>query len=73
MHAAALFAQDVPEGASSALPIAIAAFLAMFVVFLGMAVLMVKQYKRCPPNRIMVVFGKAGLGARPSVFTGVPD
>jgi flotillin len=60
MHAAVLFARDVAEGASPGLPIAIAAFLAMFVVFLGMVGLMGKRYKRCPPNRILVIFGKAG-------------
>jgi hypothetical protein len=38
--------------------------MAVFALFfLGYVALFVKRYKRCPPNRIMVIFGKVGLGA----------
>ena len=60
MHPAVLFAQDVPEGVPPAVLVAITVFVAMSLVFLVMLALMVRQYKRCPPNRIMVIFGKAG-------------
>ena len=35
------------------------------VIFLGAFILMVKQYKRCPSNRVLVIFGKTG-GTGPS-------
>lgn len=31
-------------------------------VFLGSLMLLMKQYKRCPSNRILVIFGRAGKG-----------
>mgnify|MGYP006908284111 FL=1 len=32
------------------------------ITFLGFLLLLMKQYKRCPPNRILVIFGKTGAG-----------
>jgi flotillin len=34
----------------------------VFVVGTAMLAFFVRQYRRCPPNRILVVYGKAGVG-----------
>jgi flotillin len=43
------------------LPVVISAGIAG-ALFIGMVALLIKQYKRCPPNKILVVCGKAGRG-----------
>jgi flotillin len=40
--------------------IALLVFVVMFLF--GMVVLLSKQYKRCPPNRAMVIYGRTGPG-----------
>src|SRR5262245_33932973 len=40
------------------------ALIAVFaaVVFFSFVILLVKRYKRCPSNRVLVIYGKAGRG-----------
>ena len=54
MSNAALFAQADAPGLTLALGVT-----AMFVaiVFFGMILLVLKQYKRCPSNRVLVIYG----------------
>ncbi len=59
MDAATLLAQGAPE---MLVPVMIALGTGALLFFM-LLTLMLRQYKRCPPNRIMVVFGKAALGA----------
>ena len=40
-------------------PLLIAAVVAVFFIFLMM---MIKQFKRCPSNRVLVIYGKVGRG-----------
>jgi flotillin len=32
------------------------------IMFLGFVLLLVRQYKRCPSNRVLVVYGRTGKG-----------
>jgi len=47
--------------------------IAMFVaiVFFATIILIVKQYKRCPSNRVLVIYGGRRLGARDSPAAGL--
>ncbi|MCH2145789.1 MAG: hypothetical protein MK082_11685 [Phycisphaerales bacterium] len=51
--------QGISTDASSWVPI-IAALLSMFMVGLFALVFFLKQYRRCPSNRVLVVYGKVG-------------
>ncbi|OHB79056.1 MAG: hypothetical protein A2V98_02030 [Planctomycetes bacterium RBG_16_64_12] len=56
MCAVVLLAEETP-GWVLPVVVMIAAIMAMMFV---MITLLLKQYKRCPPNRILVVYGKTG-------------
>ncbi len=58
--AAALFAQSSPVGETQ-MYLAIIVALAVILAF-GFLILVAKQYKRCPSNRVLVIYGKAGGG-----------
>ena len=34
--------------------------IAVVLVFFGLVLLLAKQYKRCPSNRVLVIYGRAG-------------
>lgn len=53
-------APDSPIG-STEMFIAIAVVLIVLMVF-TVFILLMKQYKRCPSNRVLVIYGKAGAG-----------
>ena len=38
--------------------------LAVALVFVTLVILLVKRYRRCPSNRILVIYGRAGAGRR---------
>jgi flotillin len=48
--------------------VVLVAFVAL--MFFVMLAVLVKQYKRCPPNRIMVVYGKTGPEGEPRCIHG---
>src|SRR5262249_4536192 len=50
---------DAPGGFATAMAV-IALFVA--IVFFGMILLVVKQFKRCPSNRVLVIYGRTGKG-----------
>jgi flotillin len=56
----ALFAQT--KSATPDLPWALVAALAAGLVVFGLFMLLVKRYKRCPSNRVLVIYGKTGGG-----------
>ena len=49
------FAQDLPVG-----PLTVVLVLVVLAMLLGALMIFVQRFKKCPPNRIMVVYGKAG-------------
>ena len=60
MSSLLLFAQAIRSG-STEMWVGLIAVLAAIVLF-GIVMLLVKQYKRCPSNRVLVIYGKAGTG-----------
>jgi flotillin len=60
------FAQDVPGGLVW-LVLILVAVPAIFLLFVTM---LIKQYKRCPPNRVLVIYGKTAPGAGPRCLHG---
>ena len=48
-------AQDLPVG-----PLTVVLVLVVLAMLLGALMIFVQRFKKCPPNRIMVVYGKAG-------------
>ncbi|HEV3255993.1 MAG TPA: SPFH domain-containing protein [Gemmataceae bacterium] len=44
--------------------------LAVAVVFVSFALLLAKRYKRCPSNRVLVIYGKVGRGNTSSCIHG---
>ena len=48
----------MPDGYETLILIAVAAALVLF----GFVILIVKRYKRCPSNRILVIYGKVREG-----------
>src|SRR5437868_12474071 len=56
MSPLALFAAD-PE-----IPWPVVTAVAVGVMLFGLVLLLVKRYKRCPSNRVLVIFGKTGGG-----------
>ncbi len=49
--------QDTPAN-----PYLVLAGIAAALIFLGFVILVVKRYKRCPSNKILVIFGKVASG-----------
>ena len=43
-------------------PYLVLAGIAAALIFLGFVILVVKRYKRCPSNKILVIFGKVSSG-----------
>ena len=43
--------------------------LAVPVVFLSLVVAVSRRYKRCPSNRILVIYGRTGAGAVPAPWS----
>ena len=39
------------------------------LIFFVLVVTFIRRYKRCPSDRILVVYGKVGDGNLPNVFT----
>jgi flotillin len=64
MFAPALFADTKPAAhlATGDVPWPVVAAVAAAVVGFGVLMLVVKRYKRCPSNRVLVVYGKTGGG-----------
>lgn len=63
-----LFAQTSGWAGTAGVLLVMAAFLAM--VFIGFVLLMIRQYKRCPSNRVLVIFGRTGKGASKTIHGG---
>jgi flotillin len=40
------------------------------ILFFGFIILLVKQYKRCPSNRVLVIYGRTGQGASKTIHGG---
>jgi flotillin len=67
-----LFAAQLSQGkpgSNFGLIVAITAVLVL-VVFLGFLLLVLKYYKRCPSNRLLVVYGKTGRGEAATCIHG---
>jgi len=66
MYPLALLAQAKtaipPTSATSDIPWPVVSAVAAAVVIFGIILLVIKRYKRCPSNRVLVVFGKTGGG-----------
>lgn len=43
-------------------PIPVLLAVAIALILLGFVILVVKRYKRCPSNRVLVIFGKVASG-----------
>src|ERR1051325_11527988 len=52
---------DVKNGAAE-IPWPVVSALAAGLVAFGLLMLVVKRYKRCPSNRVLVIYGKTGGG-----------
>jgi flotillin len=61
--------QFTPSEAGS-LPLALVAAAFGVLVFLGLAMLFVARYKRCPANRVLVISGKVGGGNAARCISG---
>ena len=55
-----LFSQQQPIGKTEAW-LAVMVVLAAIVAF-SFVMLLLRQYKRCPSNRVLVIYGKSGAG-----------
>ena len=51
-------------------PIGLVLMLILAVAILGVVMLVVKRYRRCPSNRILVIYGKTGSGAARCIHGG---
>src|SRR5258708_6964212 len=58
MFPSPVFAEDLPPGFFWLAALAVA----VVVLFAGFALLLINRYKRCPSNRVLVIFGKVGSG-----------
>ncbi|HEY1191243.1 MAG TPA: SPFH domain-containing protein, partial [Gemmata sp.] len=58
----ALFAQLKAEPSAVDVPWPAVTALAAGLVLFGLVMLLVKRYKRCPSNRVLVIYGKTGGG-----------
>jgi flotillin len=56
-----LFAQQKPTGSDPSLWLVLMVIFAV-VVFFSFFMMFINRYKRCPSNRILVIFGKVGSG-----------
>jgi flotillin len=56
-----LLAANVPNNEEGITYLTLAA-LVFLLTFLGLVLFMAKRYKRCPSNRVLVIFGKVGSG-----------
>jgi flotillin len=54
----------------SAIPTAIILLIILAVVGIGVVMFFAQRYKRCPSNRILVIYGKTGSGAAKCVHGG---
>jgi flotillin len=61
MSQALLFAADPPELPSAALWWGLGVILFVLVLF-SMVLVLLNRYKRCPSNKILVIYGKVGAG-----------
>ena len=50
------------QGDPAANPYLVLAAIAAALIFLGFVILIVKRYKRCPSNKILVIFGRVSSG-----------
>ena len=55
-----LFAQT--KSPAEEIPWPLVTAVAAGVILFGLVLLLVKRYKRCPSNRVMVIYGKTGGG-----------
>ena len=58
------------EVESEGFPISLFLIIVIAVAVLAAAVFLLKRYKRCPANRILVIYGKTGSGAARCVHGG---
>jgi flotillin len=56
-----LLAQSIPGGTTTVIGVIV---IAVAAVFISMLLLVSKQYKRCPSNRVLVIYGKTSKGAQ---------
>jgi flotillin len=59
---------DVAASLDSVVPVLIALFLVL--VLFGFMLMLAKRYKRCPSNRVLVIFGKVGTGRAAKTIHG---
>jgi len=57
-------------GVDEDFPIGLVLILILAVAVIGMVMLVVNRYKRCPSNKILVIYGKTGSGAARCVHGG---
>ncbi|MCA9267483.1 MAG: hypothetical protein KDA41_03390, partial [Planctomycetales bacterium] len=62
MPSAALFGQLTELSDNSGFVWIAVTLIAVMIALLGFFLLLMKQYKRCPSNRLLVVYGKTGAG-----------
>ena len=58
------------SSAGDEFPIGLVLILILAAAVLGVVMLVVKRYRRCPANRILVIYGKTGSGAAKCVHGG---
>src|SRR5688572_19523808 len=61
MNSFALFAQQVKTGTTE-IPWPVISVVAAGLVMFALLMMVVKRYKRCPSNRVLVIYGKTGGG-----------
>ena len=69
MTMALLMAQAAPVESSSFSNIGILVLI-LIVVFIGTIMVFASRYKRCPSNKILVIYGRTGSGAAKCVHGG---
>jgi flotillin len=69
MQTAALFLAQLPSGEEGAPPGVVLAIV-LAVTALVLLVALVKRYKRCPSNKLLVIYGKTGAGAARCIHGG---
>ncbi len=71
MTNALLLAQDAGSGPGGALAVIIG-IIVVFVAMLtlGFLIMFVKQFKRCPSNRVLVIYGRTGQGQASTTVHG---
>jgi flotillin len=66
----ALLTQDSWFGFSKATPLLIIVAVVVALVFLTFVLMLMKRYKRCPSNRILIIYGRAGAGRAVKCLNG---